>query len=266
MEGKRVAIFVIRLDRFGRNKVERARAWKELDAKEIDLYAVKQGGWVKDEILYDLNTMMDTMELRRIAARVQDINTYLRNGGWPVVGRVPWGYRLRDATDDERAQGSGKRMYAVDPEQAPYVAELFRRRATGDSYQALRRWTLSLPDAALGGRRIAWQTLADRLSAPVYVARHEYPKGHALAGAPVLARPVCNWEPLVSDEVWAAAQRDDPASRRLQPQASGEYLLTSLLWCPACGARMAGRPGGSRAASVGRACQARGVVPFASRP
>jgi hypothetical protein len=207
---------------------------------------------VDDELLYDVDSMMSAHEVRRTRARVQDANAYIRRHGFPTIGRVPWGYKLRDATPEERALGSGHKMIEPHEVEAPYVVQAFERRAAGESMNRIREWAMTLPAEALGGRSMPWQTFRDRFKAPVYVARHDQP-----ADVPVLLRPVGRWQPLVSDEVFERVGREAEKHRKMPKQASGAYLLTGLMRCPKCGTRMGGKPYSGANGKPAYRCEAR---------
>ena len=239
-EGKQVAIFVIRLDRFGRDLEERTRAWRELLALGARMYSVRQGGWVKDSFLYNIDSVLSQREIEVTADRVKDSNGFIRANGFPAIGRVAWGYRLRDATPEERTAGSGKRTLEPDPVAAPLVRRAFELRAEGASLHRLHDWALTLSDAERGGRQMDWQMFDRLFKAPVYVARPEYPKGDPRRETPVLERPRGKWEPLVPDDLWARCAEQVERGRRMPRQASGRHLLTGLIRCERCGNRMGG--------------------------
>ncbi len=52
--------------------------------------------------------------------------------------------------------------------------------------------------------------------------------------------PVGRWEPLVDDAPWKRVREHVSSHQRLPRQARQRYLLTGLLRCPDCGARMQG--------------------------
>src|SRR2546421_643244 len=63
-------------------------------------------------------------------------------------------------------------------------------------------------------------------------------------GAPPGATPCAtrrrrNWPPLVDEATWRRAQEHIAGHVRMPHQARGTYLLSGLLRCPKCGARMA---------------------------
>src|SRR5207244_1322029 len=96
---------------------------------------------------------------------------HIMAGGWHPGGKIPWGYRSRDATADERAQGAPQRVLDVDAETAPYVQELFRQVADGVSVRQAVGWAIRLPSYARGGRSLAYSTVRMMLQTPTYIGR-----------------------------------------------------------------------------------------------
>jgi len=238
-EGKLVAIFVIRLDRFGRDLEERTRAWRELLVLGVRLYSLKNGGWVKDSFLYNIDSVLSQREIELTGDRVRDTNNFIRTNGFPAIGRVAWGYRARDATPDERASGCGHKNLEPHPIEAPLVVRAFEMRANGASLHEIHDWAMTLTDAERGGRNMGWQMFHRMFGVGVYVARPEYPRGHPDHDMPVLDRPRGRWEPLVGDELFRRCLDVAERGRRIPKQASGKHLLSGLLRCPRCGSRMA---------------------------
>ena len=160
---------------------------------------------------------------------------YVVQRGWRPVGRCPWGYRWRPATDDERGRGAPTKVLDVDDAAAMYVRLAWRMRADGKSLTDISRHAADLPTEERGGRTLDYSAIRDMLRAPVYIARPD-------DGADdVLARPIGNWPPLVDDDTWLAVQEMNAERKRLPSQASGRYLLTGLLRCWRCTHRMNGR-------------------------
>jgi hypothetical protein len=73
------------------------------------------------------------------------------------------------------------------------------------------------------------------MSSLVYVGR--LPQGDE----DVLTRPVGRWEPLIDDATWLRVQERITNHQRLPRQASQKHLLSGLLRCSQCEARMNGR-------------------------
>ncbi len=240
-EGKPLAVFVFRLDRFGRDTEERSRAWKELAKLGVRLYAVQNGGWVTERFLYDLDAALAQREVTLIGQRVSSVNDFVRANGFPKIGRLAWGYRVRAATTDERAAGAGHKMLELHPDERDAVRRAWRMRAEGASLGDVHRWVMGLSDRERGGRRLARATFARLFTAPVYVARLEYPDGHPLAATPVLDRPMAKWPALIDDVTYRKVALIPDDHRHRPKQASGQFLLTGVLRCHRCGARMTGR-------------------------
>jgi site-specific DNA recombinase len=240
-EGKQVAVFIFRLDRFGRDPEERSRAWKELAALGVRLYAIQSNGWVTERFLYDLDAALSQREVTLVGERVCAVNDFVRGNGFPKVGRPSWGYRVRPSTPEERAAGAGKAMIEPNPNEAEAVRRVWEMRARGDSLGDVHRWVMGLSERERGRRRLARATFARMFRAAVYVARLEYPAGHPLATVPVLDRPRGAWTALVDDDVYRRVAVQPEEHARRPKQASGHFLLTGVLRCHRCGARMTGR-------------------------
>lgn len=234
LEGVQTVVVVASLDRLGRNVAERVRAWAELKRLGTPIHSVREGGLVS-EFTYNILAAVAQEESRKLGERVRASSRYVAERGWHPVGRVAWGYRWRDATAEERAEGAPVRVMELHPVEAPYVREAWARLAGGDSIQSIARWAASLPAEARGGRNLRFTAVRRRLLSPVYVARF------GEDGDDVLSRPVGRWEPLISDAIWQSAQDSMKKARRMPRQASGEFPLTGLLRCFRCGSRMAGR-------------------------
>jgi hypothetical protein len=225
-EGRRVVVVVLLLDRLGRRVLERVRSREELKALGIVTHSVREGGEVSDLVANILASVAEE-ESRRTGERVGLTVAHLRAHGWLGSGRLPWGYRYRDATEGERADGAPKRVPELDPDSAPWALEAFRRIAGGTSIRRLALWAGTLPAAARQGRRLVYPTLQATLRSPTYVGR--LPDG----------APAC-WPALVDVELWERVQASLAGHRRLPKQASGRWLLTGFLRCPLCGGRMGG--------------------------
>jgi site-specific DNA recombinase len=232
--GRPVTIVVQWLDRLGRSVYERARCADELRALSVSIHSVMEGGEVP-EIVANILAAVAQEEVRRLGERIATVRRHVDSAGWHYPTRAAWGYQRRPATPDERAAGAPHSVLIIDPERAPYVQEVWRRAAEGESIYAIASWVQSLSADVRGNRRMSYQMVRRLLRAPVYVAR-------TTRGDPdVLSRPVAHWPALVSDDLWWAVQeRMAEAARR--PRAPGRrHLLGGLLRCPRCGYGMTGR-------------------------
>jgi DNA invertase Pin-like site-specific DNA recombinase len=245
-EGQLVVVVVCRLDRLGRRILERVRCREELKSLGVPVHSVREGGEVSDLVANILASVAEE-ESRALGERVAAAKQHLTGNGWYITGQVPWGYRMRPATAEERAQGSPMTILEPNSIEVPWVQEAFRRAGEGQTLRAVHRWVATLPNEARGGRVFAFQTFRNVLVSPVYV-------GRLIHGSDdVLIRPSARWEPLVDDATWQRIRDYVDGHRRLPRQASQQYLLTGMLRCPVCGCRMGGKARKDRSRSY-RCC------------
>jgi recombinase-like zinc beta ribbon protein/recombinase/resolvase-like protein len=228
-EGRLVVVVVAALDRFGRRLVERVRAREELKALGVATHSVRDGGEVSDLVANVLAGVAEE-EVRRLGERVRAAKTHVKSGGWHPLGRPAWGYRLRPASPDERADGAPKSVLEPDPDTAPFVAEAFSRAAAGASVRAVVAWLGKLPSASRGGRTLTYAVVRKLLSSPVYLGY--------LSDDPTVPRG--RWPSIVEENTWLRVQEGIARHTRLPRQATGRYLLSGMLRCPRCSARMSG--------------------------
>ena len=227
--GRDVVVVVSALDRFGRRLMERLRSREELKRLGVATHSVREGGEVTD-LVANILAVVAQEEVERLSRRISDVKQHFRGGGWYPVGRCPWGYRLRPATDEERALGSPKAVLESDSITARFVAEAFERVARGQSVRHVVAWLAGLEPSARGGKKLTYAVVRRVLSSPIYLAR--------LSHDP--EAPAGRWPALVDDVTYRRVQERIASHGTTPRQASGRYLLTGLLRCPRCGSRMAG--------------------------
>src|SRR5262249_48796717 len=108
-EGRSVAAAVVRVDRLGRDLIEGAQTYRKLKQAGISVHTVREGGELP-EMFVNLLLTLAQEESRRIGERVSDVRRHTVDVGWWPGGRPPWGCMTRDATPDERGQGSPKKV------------------------------------------------------------------------------------------------------------------------------------------------------------
>lgn len=250
-EGRTVMVVVIRLDRFGRSIMERARARNELTKLGVAVHSTREGG--KVEPLTDaMLSIIAEHFLTELSAKASGAAAFAISHGWLYPGVLPLGYLWRAATEAERAENSPQVVADVDPDSAPLVVEAFAKAAAGEPVREVARWlhgTLGEADTPKAVQ--ATYGLAHRLlRSPLYIGRHPSTIGRQRTDgeaewAAVLAQPSGRWPALVAEDVWLKAQRNR-AGRRTRtlplPVADGArpYPLTGYLRCPECGGPMHG--------------------------
>jgi DNA invertase Pin-like site-specific DNA recombinase len=250
-------------DRFGRfDSIDQGYYVKPLRDKGVKLVTVAQGlvdwnsfgGRVTDAVLSEARNL----EVRAMARRVATACAQMAKRGEWLGGPVPYACRLETA-------GGRKRLVAGDPQKVETVRLIFR--LAGD-----HGWTLGQIVAELHARRIpspsgkpAWrrQTVAKILKNRKYVGdavrgvRSVGKYSRCQGGAVVDATEKCSrnnppetWtvvagvhEGLIERDQWERAQRSLTRNKTLTTPhvGGGEFLLTGLLVCGHCGARLGGR-------------------------
>jgi DNA invertase Pin-like site-specific DNA recombinase len=251
-EGWPVAVIVPKVARFGRGRVEWARALEEFEKLGVKIHSVANGGELPPFVL-DVLAAVAVEESRETGDRVKTVARHLLRDGWAWAGRAPWGYRWRDATVEEaRAKGSRIERAVEDGsrarvprvldvslvlEEVACLREVFAMAARGVSVRAIVRHLATKTAAQRGGRALSHATVDAALRSPVYVARPpaegEIEGGVAKFGrskgasvrkrrlatqreAPeiTLSRACGKWPALIEDGRWLAVQRQLGAGSR----------------------------------------------------
>src|SRR5579859_1380492 len=152
-----VVIVVQWMDRLGRSMLERARSAEELNRLQVEVHSVMEGGLVPGLVGHLLAAVADD-GAKRIGQRDQDWHGRRDAAGWSASGGLPWGYRWRPATVDERGDGAPRRVLEIDPLQEPAVREAWSRAAAGASAYAVMKWMQSLDPEVRGGRIFGYST------------------------------------------------------------------------------------------------------------
>jgi DNA invertase Pin-like site-specific DNA recombinase len=257
-EGHKVVVVVSSLDRFGRKLIERVRARDELDGLGVPLHSVREGGEVTGMAASMLAVMAEE-ESKRMSLRIKSTWKGVNGGGWfKVSPMVPWGFRSRPATDQERKAGAPQSVIEPDPAVVPYVRAVFERAAQGESMRAIAEWTRTLPVEVRGSRfsdgrlttkptskeprhteRVVGLAMVKHtLQNPTYVGRLEFyvqtengPERREVPG---------RWAPIVDEQTWQRVQ-DTLRRHREAPRAQpDQYLLTGLVKCSRCGSGTVG--------------------------
>jgi site-specific DNA recombinase len=217
--GETGGIVVARLDRFARSAVDALESIKRLNEAGARLVSVEDnfdGSTPMGRFAIGILTLIAELELERIK---ENWDTAVREAigrGVYIAARAPVGYRK-----DE----SG-RLVRYEPE-ASVVAEVFRRRATGASWESLAR--------LLEGSGVFPSTGNEHWSRPgvASIVKNRAYLGEARQGA--IANPHAH-EPIVTQAEFDAAQ----AGRTLLKPAhdgsiASQALLGGLARCAGCG-------------------------------
>jgi site-specific DNA recombinase len=208
--GETGGIVVARLDRFARSAVDALESIKRLNEAGARLVSVEDnfdGSTPMGRFAIGILTLIAELELERIK---ENWTTAVREAigrGVYIAARVPVGYRKDDVTG---------RLVRVEPD-ASVVAELFRRRATGASWESLARFLEESGVLPSTGNE-HWS----RVGVSSIVKNRAY-LGEARQGAIVNAQA---HEPIVTQAEFDAAQ----AGRTLlKPKHDGTIASRALL-------------------------------------
>ena len=163
------------------------------------------------------------------------------NGSTP-----PFGYRVESVKDE---RGNGKGRLVPDETEAAVVRRMFDLYVNGadGKRMGIRRVTDALNREGTvyrGGKKWSKQRVQERLQDRVYVGEYYFNKKDGRTGKP---KPRDEWilipvEPLIDREVFERAEelrkKYRPKAKMPPSVASSDSLLTGLLLCSKCGARM----------------------------
>ena len=249
-QGRHVVVVAAALDRTGRDLAELFGMRKALRLMGVQLHYTRDGGELDDDSAM-LKGWQAAKETEKLSIRVTASKRIAAEHGLPPAGATAWGYDLRlPRTPEEEAANKiskgVRRILDVNEVEAPYVRNLFKRAADGQTIGALSRWVASLPEEARGttpdrhapGERmprvLGRSALLKVLRNPIYISRYTRDPEVDTADA-ILTLPKGRWPSLVGDDLWRRVQERLDSHRTVPRQASGDYLLTGFLRCPVCG-------------------------------
>ena len=212
------------LDRFGRDLIEGAVAYKRIAEAGGRLVAVSNGldsANPGSEMSFHMLLVVAQGELSRHKANWNVANErMIEKGLWPAP-RIPFGYRKSEET----------RKLVVEKAEAAVVRELFRRRAKGENYMRLMRWMRSRCEReGMRGAKVTRTGVRSILANEVYLGVTKYPrsrKDHPLVKV--------THRPIVTEKRWEAAQIKEEFSPRNGRASTAR--LRGLVFCATCGRR-----------------------------
>lgn len=217
--GRIDALIVYRLSRLGRGLKRVVETAERLEAAGVVVISVNEG--------FDRSTPAGRMMFNLLAS-FDEYERALRGEYWAgsqrrasergvLLARTPFGYRRSDDG-----------LLEPDPETAPVVAELFARRAGGQTIESLCRW---LDDAAPRPDGKRWQTSRVSQSLRLRVYLGEITRdGRTQHGT---------HPPLVDAATFGRVTT--MVVRRASASKDHDFLLSGLARCATCGGAMSGQ-------------------------
>ena len=146
-------------------------------------------------------------------------------------GGIPIGYVI----DEEK-------HYQIDPLNAPFVVEAFKRYAEGDTIIGLVRWLNNSGVQNYRSKSISIDTVNRMLKNRSYIGEYHYDTHVIPGGVPA----------IVPDSLFEKVQERLKKNKKApaRHKAEDDYILTTKLFCGLCGALMLGESGHSSTKKV----------------
>lgn len=257
MHGRFQEIWVTRPDRLGRDPKDMLHLWALMESLGILLVGIAEP--IGDEFMFGIQAVVSGADRKRFLARSAEGMALAAKEGRYCGGIVPLGYK----TVGERKK---RNVYLV-PSDIPIWGETTEAGLVQQIYHwlAIERWScrkiaehmnaLSIPTVytkdgrtvqekdGLGGRRERktqnkWRPgrIRNLVVNPVYRGTYQYGR-RSKRRREIIESDV---EPLVSAEVWTAAQQTLVANRIMAKNTRRHYLLRSVVKCGLCGLNFCG--------------------------
>jgi site-specific DNA recombinase len=248
-------VWVYRIDRLGRDDIDPLLVWRDLERLGVTVRSVMEG--VSTIFEYHIRVAMAAEDRRSFLARSSaGLDRAAREGRF-CGGIVPLGYKAQGTKKDARLVPNDA-MIGDQWTEAELVYQIYHWLAVerwscvriADHLNALGVPTSYEKDGRLlkdeAGKRTKrtqgrWRAgrIRNLVVNPVYKGRYHYGR-RANRKREIIVAEV---PPLVSVELWEAAQDALRANRLMTKNPGRVYLLRSLIRCSICGLTYQGTPG-----------------------
>lgn len=214
-------------DRLTRNFTDKVAIDHLIETKALEVHLYKEGEILgkastsHQKLMHGIKVVMSNFYVNNLSEKTRTgMIQKVKEGGW--AHRAPYGYR------NNREQ----KTIEIDPETAPFVREAFKLYASG--LFSLRRVGELLRQAGFSFRAsqpvIGPDHLHRMLQNPIYKGIISY-GGETYQGT---------HEPLVSADVWAAAQAAFKKDSKPERITKRQFVYSGILTCGECGAALSG--------------------------
>ena len=220
---------VYSLDRFGRTLIGALEIIERLHAEDKVFASVSDSFDITSDtgrLVLKIMLSLAEFERDRIKTRWRDAkNNAVLNRNVHISATPPYGYRRKELVNAKGNGYLGKLI--IHPDEGPIVADIFERRAVGESYGSITRWLESTdaPSARGGGWNIS--TVQGIVANNVYLG---IARG-GLIGTPT--NPDAH-DPLTDPATWHAAQRAVAPRRASAKGTTHPALAAGLVRCATC--------------------------------
>ena len=236
-------VWVWKIDRLGRDDVDPLVVWRDLELLGIKVHSVTEGS--SDPFMYHIHVAVAAQERRNFMARsATGMNRAAREGRY-TGGIVPLGYLVEGREQHARLVPSDKLIWGNWTE-ADLVRQIYH-------WLAIEGWScpriaehlniLGVPTAYTKDDRLVrrgqrkertqglWRAgrICNLVKNPVYRGELQYGRRSARPdGREVIAAEI---PPLVSRDIWEAAQLTLSGNRLMAKNTKRNYLLKSVIRC-----------------------------------
>ena len=240
-------VVVVRTDRISRDSFEAQRIWRELDRLGLVLVATDES--IEDKFIYDIMSAVADQDRRKLLARSAEGMARAAREGRYTGGIVPFGYTVEGTRHNARLVPSDRVVWQglteadiVDRMYQALAIEDKSCRQIADELNALGVLTVYARDGrGVRGKRTQGQWRSGRIRNlvvnPVYKGVLQYGRRTTNAGREVIEAKI---EPLVSAEMWQAAQDTLERNRLIPKNSRRVHLLRSRIKCGQCGLNYTG--------------------------
>ena len=243
------AILVWKFSRFARNREDSILYKKLLRKRGIEVISINEpiddtpSGHLMEAMLeavdefYSINLASDAIRgLKENASRG------FRNGG-----TAPYGYRIEKVP----VNGNAKNKLAIEPAEAVIVKRMFEMSLRGVGLKEIARTLNSEGARTRAGNKWSLTVIYYMLRNEAYIGnnvfnRHNHNDGKFITNPAEAVIRIENTHPaIVSKEIFEGVRMlmRERAPKLMHPrESSSEYLLSSMVYCKYCGAKMIGVP------------------------
>ena len=239
-------VWVWKIDRLGRDDIDPLVVWKELETYGIKVHSVTEG--VSDIFSYHILVAVAAQERRNFMARsAAGTERAVKEGRFPG-GICPLGYEIKGRKHDAKIIPSERiiwqgwtaadlisniyELLSVEHWSCPRIAEHLNALGVPTAYQHFAPGPRRAERKT--GLQAKWRAgrICNLVKSTVYKGVYQYGKRSKKKDREVWEVPVT---PLVSVELWQAAQEALNRNRVIAKNTPRHYLLTGLMKCGECG-------------------------------
>ena len=240
-------VWVWRLDRLGRDDVDPLVVRRDLERLGVKVFSATED--ISDPFIYHIYVAMAAQERRNFLARSSAGMNRAAQEGRYTGGIVPLGYRVEGHKQTARLVPSDNLMWS-DWTEAALIQKIYHWMAMeGRTCPKVSRYldSLGVPTAyARDNRQVrrgqrkertqgCWRPgrIRSIITNPVYKGDLQYGRRSTKPGGREVISALV--PPLVSPEVWEAAQQTLAQNRIISKNTERIYLLRSVIRCGGCG-------------------------------